>query len=64
MNRLKRYNKVKVRKYNTRTIFKSTKCDLIIQKDKEKRLKQIIKEIDKLSNEMEKLFRKEKGGTE
>ena len=54
----------KVKKYNIRSIFKLTRCDLVISKDKEKRLRQIVKELDRLDREMESLFTNKKGGAE
>lgn len=47
------------KKYKWLTIFNSTRCDLKISKQKEKRLREIIKEIKELSKEMENLFKDE-----
>lgn len=44
------------KKYKVLAIFQATRCDVKLSKDKEKRLRQIIKEINKLDKEMNDLF--------
>ena len=48
---------IKVKKYKTISVWNSTRCDLKMSKQKELRLRQIVKEIIKLKKEMEDLFK-------
>jgi polyhydroxyalkanoate synthesis regulator protein len=50
-------DRIIVKKYPSRTIFKSSTSMLKITKEKEMLLKAIIKEIDRLNQEMEKILR-------
>jgi len=51
---------MKIKKYKWLTIFNSFRCDKEIPRERELELKDIIKEIKRLSNKMELLFKKEK----
>ena len=51
---------MKIKKYKILTIFNSTRCDIEISKDKEKRLKEIIKEIKVLECELDSLFKNQR----
>jgi hypothetical protein len=50
-------NKIIVKKYPSRAIFKSSTSILKLSKEKEQLLKAIIKEIDRLNQEMEKILK-------
>jgi len=50
-------DRIIVKKYPSRAIFKSSTSMLKLSKEKEQLLKAIIKEIDRLNQEMEKILK-------